>query len=134
MKLTKTILYILILFCIGFLLRIIAAANSDVGTDEIIYTLLPLNIIDAQRLGTVEQSTLFFYLEDLTYKISNGVGPIASRFPSILFGSLAIIIIYLLTKELFQNNTAALFSAALVTFSGFILRHNTEMDMVAFFL
>src|SRR3989344_2628873 len=104
MKITKKTVYLFIFFIIGFIIRIIAAANTDVSTDEMIYSIIPLNIISADKLGTVEQSILFFYLNDISYKIFGGITPISIRFWSILFGSLTVFTIFLLSKDLFRND------------------------------
>lgn len=46
-----------------------------------------------------------------------GLNEFAIRFPSALFGSLTVLIAYLLSREIFKNNTAALFSAFLLAVS-----------------
>lgn len=133
MRVTKTHFFLLLIVLLAVMLRLIAAARVDVGTDEMIYSLLPLDIISAGRLGTVEQSPLYFYLTDIGYTITGGISPLAIRLPSIVFGSLAVIIIYLLGKELFDNKKAALLAAFLVAVSGYTLQYNIEMDMTAYF-
>ena len=98
MKITKTNFILLMIFLLAFVLRIIAAYHTDVGTDEMIYSIIPLNIISAQRLGTIEQSPLFFYLTDLGYMISGGITSVSVRLTAIVFGSLAVLVVYLLSK------------------------------------
>ncbi len=133
MKISKTTSLLFLIFFLALALRILAAGWVDVGTDEMIYTIIPLNIIDAGRLGTVEQSPLFFYLTDLGYTFTGGLGPISSRLPSIIFGSFAVFLIFALALELFGSSKAALFSALLYALSGYVIQFNTEMDMTAFF-
>ena len=133
MKIKKITLVLLLIFFLAFVLRFFAAAKVDVSTDEMIYSLLPLNIISAGRLGTVEQSPLYFYLADVGYSIVGGLSPVAARLPSILFGSLAVFLVYLLSVELFRNEKAGLISAFLFALSGYALEYNIEMDMTAFF-
>lgn len=133
MKITKKTVYLFIFFIIGFIIRIIAAANTDVSTDEMIYSIIPLNIISADKLGTVEQSILFFYLNDISYKIFGGITPISIRFWSILFGSLTVFTIFLLSKDLFRNEKTAYLSSFLFAISGYAINYNYEMDMIAFF-
>ena len=55
-------------------LRVVAASYLDVDTDEMVYSIIPLNIISAGRLGTVEQSPLYFYLADVVYIFGGGLG------------------------------------------------------------
>ena len=133
MKITKTNFILLMIFLLAFVLRIIAAYHTDVGTDEMIYSIIPLNIISAQRLGTIEQSPLFFYLTDLGYMISGGITSVSVRLTAIVFGSLAVLVVYLLSKELFSSTKAALMSSFLFAVSGYALTYNTEMDMAAYF-
>ena len=133
MKIKKITLVLLLIFFLAFVLRVFAATHVDVSTDEMIYSLLPLNIISAGRLGTVEQSPLYFYLADVGYSIVGGLSPVAARLPSILFGSLAVFLVYLLSVELFRNEKTGLISAFLFALSGYALEYNIEMDMTAFF-
>ena len=53
MKVTKTLIFLVIIFILAFVIRIYAANNTDVSTDEMIYSIIPLNIISADRLGTI---------------------------------------------------------------------------------
>ena len=134
MKISKTFGYLFLIFLLALILRFLAASYVDVGTDEMIYSIIPLNIISAGRLGTVEQSPLYFYLADVGYTFSGGLGQITARLPSIIFGSLAVFLVYLLSLEMFANKKAAYISSFLWALSGYALRHNGEMDMSAFFL
>ncbi len=133
MKIRKTILILSAILLLAFILRVIAAVNTDVSTDEMIYTIIPLNIISAGRLGTVEQSPLFFNLEDISYQLFGGITPFSIRFWAIMFGTLACAVIFLITLELFDNEKAALFAAFLAALSGYSLKFNIEMDIIAFF-
>src|SRR3989344_2939924 len=133
MKITKTGLYLIALIIVALILRIIAASYVNVSTDEMIYSILPLHIMSAGRLGTVEQSPLAFYLNDLSYIFFGGITPISIRLPSILFGAAAVILIYLISLHLTKDTTASFAASALFTFSGYALINNVEMDMAAFF-
>ena len=116
MKVTKTLIFLVIIFILAFVIRIYAANNTDVSTDEMIYSIIPLNIISADRLGTIEQSPLFFYLTDISYKLFGGITPISLRLTAIIFGALSVFIIFLIAKELFDNKKNALFAAFLFAF------------------
>ncbi|MBT6774401.1 phospholipid carrier-dependent glycosyltransferase [Candidatus Woesearchaeota archaeon] len=133
MKVTKTLIFLVIIFILAFVIRIYAANNTDVSTDEMIYSIIPLNIISADRLGTIEQSPLFFYLTDISYKLFGGITPISLRLTAIIFGALSVFIIFLIAKELFDNKKNALFAAFLFAFSGHAIKFNYEMDMLAYF-
>jgi len=133
-KLTKTNLILIAIFIIAFITRFYAAAHVDIGSDEIIYSLIPLHIIDAGRLSTVEQAPVYFYLTDLSYKLFGDLTLVSTRFTSILFGATATILIYLISLKIFNNKNAALLSSFLFALSGYAIRHNQEMDMTAYFL
>ena len=121
------------IFLLALFLRLVAAYYTDIGTDEMIYTVLPLNIISAGRLSTVEQAPVYFYLVDIGYTLSGGLSLVTGRLPSIIFGSLAVLMVFLLSRELFKNRSASLLSAFFFAISGYALRWNQEMDMTAFF-
>ena len=125
MKITKTNLYLFLIFALAFIIRVISANNTHVSTDEMVYSILPLNIISAGRLGTIEQSPLFFYLTDLGYKLFDGITPISIRLTVIIFGSLAIFVVYLLSKELFNDKKVGLMAAFIYALSGFSIFNNT---------
>ena len=129
----KTNILLIGIILLGIILRVIAAHHSGVDTDEMIYSIIPLNIIDANVIGTVEQSPLAFYLADIGYKLFGGITPISIRFFPIIFGAGMSLVIYLLSSHLFSRKSALL-SSFLFAISGFALKFNYEMDMTAFFL
>lgn len=133
MALTKTQWILLLLLLLAVVLRLIAAHHTHVSTDEMIYTVLPFNMLFSGQLGTVEQSPLFFYLTDVGYKLTGGLTAISARLLVIIFGTLGVIIVYLFSKELFKDQQAALLSAFLYAASNFALSFNYEMDMAAYF-
>ncbi len=133
MKIKKTLLVLFLILLTAFILRLIVAQTVEIVPDEIVYSLLPWKMISAQRLSTVEGGPLFSYLTDLGFILFGEVNATSTRFPSIFFGSLTVILIYLCSLKIFQNKKAALFSSFLFAISGFALENNTESDMVAFF-
>src|SRR3989344_5360180 len=112
MKIKKSLLLLLLIVVLAAVLRFLAASHLDVNPDEMIYTSIPLNIISAGRLSTVEQAPLFFYLTDLGYQ-TFGFSSITARLPAILFGSLSIVLVFLIVKLLFQDDRKSLISAFL---------------------
>ncbi len=134
MNVNKTKVFLIIILIIATLVRLLVANNLDVGTDEMIYTIIPLNIIDSGRIGTVEQSPLFFYLNDLSYKLFGGINLVSIRFWSIISGAATVLVIFLLSLELFNNQKMALLSSFLFSLSGYAIKFNYEMDMLALFL
>jgi hypothetical protein len=133
MKIKKTAIILMVIFAIALILRIIAASNVDIGPDELVYSVIPLNIIEAGRLGTVEQSPIYFYLKDISYSLFGGVTPISTRLPSIIFGSLATIVLFFLSYEIFRKKNVAFFTSFLFAVSGYAVTYNYESDMTAYF-
>src|SRR3989344_1466140 len=133
MKINKTKLLLLIIIVLSLILRLYAAYHTDVATDEMIYSLIPFNIISAHRLSTVEQSPVYFYLDDIGYAFSGDISALSARITSVIFGALAVLVIFLITKELFREKKAALLAGFFFAVSGHALHFNIEMDMVAYF-
>lgn len=129
----KTTFYLIVIFLLALGLRIFAAHNTHISTDEMIYTIIPLNIIESGVLGTVEQSPLFFFMTDIGYSLLGGITAITARLWPIIFGSMAIFLTYMFSMKIFSNRKASLLSSFLFAISGYGLIHNTEMDMMAFF-
>ncbi len=119
--------YLIILFVIAFILRIIAANNLAPNADEMVHGTHALGIIESKKLQIMDQDAIWFYLTDLFYRIF-GENLIGLRFMSILFGSLSIFLVYLIAKKLFNERTA-LIAAFILTFSSYhIVMSLAEMD------
>src|SRR3989338_7322371 len=131
-SITKTSLILLFIFLLALVLRIIAASNAVIGSDELVYSSLPINILSAQRLLTWQQSHLYFLLNDLGHVIMGTVTPISTRLPSIIFGAFCVFVVFLMGRDLFGRKEG-LIAAFLFAVSGYILQYNTELDMSAFF-
>ena len=54
MRIKKTHLYLILIVVVSIILRTIIASNTDIGTDEMIYSLIPLGIIGSGQLNTIE--------------------------------------------------------------------------------
>jgi len=114
----NNIKYLIILFILGFILRSIAAVNIAPNADEMVHGTHSLGIIDSNKLQIMDQDAVWFYLTDLFYRVF-GENLFGLRFISILFGSLSIIIVYLIGKELF-NKRVALFASLILTLSWWV--------------
>mgnify|MGYP001560226012 FL=1 len=127
--------YLIILLIIALILRIIASVNIAPNADEVVHAPHAINFINSGKLQIMDEAPIWFFLTDLIYKIFE-VNMFSARFLSILFGSLSILVIYLIGKELF-NKRVALFASFLLTFSAYhIIMTLAEMDiaMTFFFL
>jgi hypothetical protein len=124
--------YLILLLIIGITLRIILASIIGGSPDEMVYGVHSIGIINSGLLQEMTESPVWMYLTDLGYKIF-GITLLSSRLLSIIFGSLTIIALYFLTKEMF-NKKIALISSFLLTFSAYhILTTLTEMDIAMTF-
>ncbi|HLD10924.1 MAG TPA: glycosyltransferase family 39 protein [Candidatus Nanoarchaeia archaeon] len=124
--------YLILLFFLGMILRIIFAFMIGGSPDEMVYGVRALGIINSGLLQEMHENPVWMYLTDLMYKIF-GMTLISSRLLSIIFGSLSIIILYFLTKEMFDKKIAII-SSILLTFSSYhILMTLTEMDIAMTF-
>jgi 4-amino-4-deoxy-L-arabinose transferase-like glycosyltransferase len=66
-----------------------------------------------------------------------GISPLGVRLPAAIFGILGVLALYLLVRELFDNENLALFSAAVLTFSPWHIQYSRagfEVTELLFFL
>jgi len=129
----KTKLYVLILFIMGFILRLTNVINSGTSVDASGHALMAFDFISSGKLGTWNQSVgLWHFLTDIAYKLF-GVGDFGARFVALLFGSFSIILIFLFVKEIFNKKTG-LIAAFLLAFSPFHITETIpEMDVAVMF-
>ena len=124
--------WLLLIFLLGIILRIFAAINVEPNADEMVHGPQAVGIINSGVIGRVWESILWSYLTDFFQKFI-GITMFSSRFLSFLFGSLAIIVVYLLGKELF-NTRVGLISSFLLAISSYSLVYTRiEMDIPAIF-
>ncbi len=132
----KESFYLIIIFLLGLLLRFFAALNVTVNADDMVHALRPINFISAGRLVTWNESSgLWHAFTNILYDLF-GMSQITSRGASLIFGSLSIVLIFLLTKEFFTEKHVPLFAAFLLAISPFHIKNTVaEMDvMVMFFV
>lgn len=132
-EIRKSKLILIIIFILGFSLRFIAATNLTVSADDMHHVTHAVNFFSAGRLITYDQSSgLWHAFTSIIYKFF-GMTQLTSRFASLIFGSFSILVIYLLSKEFFNERTSIL-SAFLLALSPFhILNTVAEMDVMAIF-
>ena len=128
----KHLAILLIVFFVGMGLRYFGAVSVEPNADEMQHGPHAWGIIDAGVIGRVWQSILWSYLTDGVYRVL-GITLFSARFLSFLFGSLSIILVYLLGREIFDKR-AALIAATLMAFSAFTSLYTLmEMDLAAIF-
>ena len=122
-----------VLFIIGLLIRLFHLDGSWLGYDEI-FTTIRINhsLFDTIRLlGHSEFPPLHYIILNLWTHVL-GHDEWALRFPSAIFSSLTILVVYKLGKELF-NKEVGLISVLLLTFSPFALNYAQYAKMYALF-
>ncbi len=130
----KTKVYILILFLIGLILRLVAANNLGLSADDSVHAVRPINVMEAGRISEYGQSTvLWYYIQEVFYKIF-GTSQIGSRMACAIFSSFLIILMFLFVKQVFKSRKAGLIAAALIAFSPFLIKMTLpEMDVAVMF-
>mgnify|MGYP001290545905 CR=1 FL=1 len=132
----KTKLYLLIFLGMGLVLRIIAAVNLSVSADDMVFAVHSIGFLGSNKLEVYDQSTSLWYsLTDSFYRLF-GIGQLTSRLAAVLFGTFSILLVYLLSKEVFKSKKIGLIAAFLLAVSPFYMKNCVaEMDVtITFFL
>src|SRR3989344_6812280 len=108
---------IIIIFLIRLLLRFLVASNLTPVEDEMVHGVHALGFSKLAPLSTMTQGPVWSYLTDYAYRIF-GVSLLTARFLSFIFGSLSIILIYLISNLLY-NRKVGLVAAFLLAVSAF---------------
>jgi len=129
----RSTIYLILIFILGFILRLIAAINIKVWADDMNTAVAAINFFSSGKLVLYNQSSgLWFIFTDIMYKIF-GLTQLGSRFAALLFGSFSILIIYLLSREFF-NDKVSLIAAFLLAISPFCIANTiAEIDVMAMF-
>lgn len=118
--------YLLLAVLIGAIIRFIVLLNVGPLADESVHGVHAINIVSSGVINEQNQAPVWFYLTDFAYTLF-GVNPISMRFLSFFFGTLTIILVFLIGKQAF-NERVGLVAAFLMAFSGFQTRFALEMD------
>ena len=129
----RSTIYLLAIFLLGFVLRLIAAINLTVSADDMHHVLHAVNFFSSGRLITYDQSSgLWHGFTSIIYSVF-GMTQLTSRVGALVFGSLSILVVYLLTKEFFGER-AGLLAAFLLAIAPFHIGLTVaEMDNMAMF-
>lgn len=124
--------YLILILILGVILRFYAVNNITTIADEMIHSVHAMDIIKSGVINHQNESPAWSYLTDIAYKLF-GVNAFSARFLSFFFGSLSILLVYLLGKELF-NEKIGVISAFLLAVSSYHLRYALmEMDETLIF-
>jgi len=117
---------------LGVILRFVVARNISALGDEMVHGPHAIGFLHSSLLSTIAHSPLWFYLTDIATRIL-GVTMFSTRFLSFFYGSISIILIYLISSHIFNKKTG-LISAFLFALSFYIIRYTLmEMDLSAIF-
>ncbi len=132
-SLRKSTIYLILIFILGLILRVIAAINLGVSADDMHHVVHAVNFLNAGRLITYDQSSgLWHSFTSIIYNIF-GFTQLSSRFAALFFGSFSILTIYLLTREFF-NKKVSLTAAFLLAIAPFHIKNTiAEMDVMTMF-
>ncbi len=124
--------WVLLLVVIGFILRILIINRIPLNADEMHYAPQAIGFIDSGKLQIMDEDSLWFFLTNLAMNLF-GVTFLGARFMAILFGSLSIILIYILGRELF-NERIALIASIIMAFSpAQFIEGRAEPDIMMYF-
>ncbi|MFH1711516.1 MAG: glycosyltransferase family 39 protein [Nanoarchaeota archaeon] len=126
--------WLILILLIGIILRFIVAGNIDPLADESVHGPHAIGFLHSGLISTVVECPLWFYLTDIALNIF-GVTFFSVRFLSFFFGSLTIILAYLIGSKFFSKKIGII-SSFLLAVSFFTIRFTlAEMDLsAAFFL
>ncbi len=128
----KVLTVLLVVLIVGIGLRYLAVTHVAPLADEMIHGTHAIGIIKSGVINLQNQGPLWSYLTDIAYSIF-GVNGFSARFLSFFFGTLTILMVYLLGKQLFSQRIA-LIAAVLMAFSAFHIRYALmEMDEAMIF-
>ncbi len=126
-------LVILVLFMIGFLVRLYHLGDLSLCGNEVMTTIrIKRSFLETICLLRHSEFPPLHYILLHLWTFVFGISEWALRFPSAIFSSLTIIVIYKLGKEFFSKG-AGLISAALLAFSPFAINFAQDAKMYGLF-
>ena len=124
--------YLIGIFLIGIVLRFIVITNISALGDEMVHGPHAIGFLNSGLISTIAHSPLWFYLTDIAMRFL-GVTIFSTRFLSFFYGSLSILLVFLISSHIF-NKRVGLISAFLLSISYFTIRYSLiEMDVSALF-
>lgn len=128
----KELKWLTLIFIIGVVLRFFLARNISALGDEMVHGPHIIGFLHSGLISTIAHSPLWFYLGDIFVRIL-GISMFSLRFLSFFYGSLTILLVYLISSKIF-NKKIALLSSFLLSVSFFTIRYTLmEMDLSATF-
>jgi len=133
--LKKKTVYLTLIIFFGFIFRALYALRARFYADEMVHGTHAIGFIGSGKLQIMDQSAIWFWLTDLSMKIF-GANIFGIRLIAILLGSMSIIAVYLLGKELFSERTGIIASliAALSIYQLEMTNSGADVGMTFFTL
>ncbi|MFQ5531377.1 MAG: ArnT family glycosyltransferase [Candidatus Nanoarchaeia archaeon] len=124
--------WLILIVLLGVILRFLLIRNIATLGDEMVHGPHAIGFLHSGLISTILHSPTWFYLTDISTRIF-GVTLFSLRFTSFFYGTLTIIVVYLLASKIFNKKTG-LISAFLLSISFFTVRYTlAEMDISATF-
>ena len=124
--------WLLLIFILGVVLRFLVANNISLLGDEAVHGPHTMGYLNSGLISSFAHSPLWFALTDFCFKFLE-VTIFSVRFLSFFYGSLTILLIYLITKKIYTKK-AGLLAAFLLSVSFFTIRYTLmEMDLSCLF-
>jgi len=124
--------WLLLIFILGVILRFLVANNISLLGDEAVHGPHTMGFLSSGLISSFAHSPLWFALTDFCFKFL-AITIFSVRFLSFFYGSLSILLVFLITKKIYTKK-AALLSAFLLSVSFFTIRYTLiEMDLSALF-
>ncbi|MDP4039338.1 MAG: glycosyltransferase family 39 protein [Candidatus Pacearchaeota archaeon] len=114
------------IFIVGFIIRVLAALRNKISADEMVHGVHSIGFINSGKLQIMDQGALWFWMSDFFMKLF-GTNIIGIKFTSILFGSLLLVVIYFIAKELFDKKTALI--SILISLISYFQLDNMEASL-----
>ena len=92
--------WLILIFILGVILRFFVANNVSFLGDEMVHGPHIIGFLHSGLISTFAHSPLWFYLGDMVFKIFE-VTAFSTRFLSFFYGSLSILLVYLITVKIF---------------------------------
>jgi 4-amino-4-deoxy-L-arabinose transferase-like glycosyltransferase len=124
--------YLLFIVILAAILRFIVISDVGMLADEAVHGVHAINMIHAGVINSQNESPVWFYLTDISYRIF-GVNAFGARFLSFFFGIFTVVLLYLVGKKLFSEKVG-LIAAFLLAISEYHIRYGViVMDEAMFF-
>lgn len=128
----KELVYLFLIVLLGAILRAIVANNVMTVADEMVHGPQSIGFLAANKISHMTESISWRCLNDIIFNIA-GFTMFTARFLSFFFGTLTIIVVYLLGK-LIYNKKVGLIAAFLLSISVYTIRYTLiEMDETMMF-